>query len=322
VRARLLLAVICLVGYPVAAFRPFSFAPPASRNAAHRGAAGELVFTDTGLARSGKPPDWVAEARATGALELVLTVQAAVADQTGPARIFTLSRDLFHRNLTVAQDGRALVVRLRTPQTSAGGVPGISLPDVFAKGARTDVHLSIRPGRLLVRAGPERRLETPLPAEPLSTWDLCYEVALGNELTGNRPWRGSILRAQVKTARQTTDYLAPDALRVPWLVWHPHQPLKLLPFRNTAPLDALVNLLGFMPLGWLLATARRPWSWRRTVVTALLASATIELAQLFIPARVPSLTDVILNGAGGLAGWAIAQRVAPGQTPGALRPKA
>jgi hypothetical protein len=64
---------------------------------------------------------------------------------------------------------------------------------------------------------------------------------------------------------------------------------------DTGIADALLNVAGFVPLGLLLGV-------RRSVLAALLAgvllSLGIEIAQLWIPGRFPTLADVIWNGLG------------------------
>jgi len=52
-------------------------------------------------------------------------VRAARIDQSGPARIVTLSRNSTERNFTLGQEGDALEARLRTTKTSANGMPGL-----------------------------------------------------------------------------------------------------------------------------------------------------------------------------------------------------
>jgi hypothetical protein len=49
-------------------------------------------------------------------------VQTADLDQTGPARIVSISSDPWHRNFTLAQEGSALDVRVRTPRTGDNGM--------------------------------------------------------------------------------------------------------------------------------------------------------------------------------------------------------
>jgi hypothetical protein len=64
---------------------------------------------------------------------LSFLVATADQDQTGPARIVSLSADAFHRNLTIGQDGADLIIRLRTPATGGNGIkPELSIPEVFA----------------------------------------------------------------------------------------------------------------------------------------------------------------------------------------------
>jgi glycopeptide antibiotics resistance protein len=53
-------------------------------------------------------------------------------EQTGPARIFSISKNSFHRNLTLGQDKSSLALRLRTPVTGDNGTePELILPKVF-----------------------------------------------------------------------------------------------------------------------------------------------------------------------------------------------
>jgi VanZ family protein len=71
--------------------------------------------------------------------------------------------------------------------------------------------------------------------------------------------------------------------------------------------DALTNLLAYIPLGYLLAKTMRMRG--RTclaltigVLAGTVLSASLEFLQIFLPARVSSLTDVFFNGCGTLAG--------------------
>jgi VanZ family protein len=58
---------------------------------------------------------------------------SASADQEGPARIISISKDPGQRNFTMGQQGSSLVFRLRTPLTGENGVnPQLSVPNVFA----------------------------------------------------------------------------------------------------------------------------------------------------------------------------------------------
>lgn len=87
----------------------------------------------------------------------------------------------------------------------------------------------------------------------------------------------------------------------------------------TAPLprywtvfDVVSNVLGYAPMGFLLALAllrtRRHWpAVAVTTVVATVLSLGMESLQMFLPVRVPSNVDVALNATGALLGAVIAQ---------------
>jgi VanZ like protein len=63
---------------------------------------------------------------------LALTATPAILDQRGPARIFTISRHPYSRNLTLSQTRDALALRWRSNWTGTNGVtPELQFPDVF-----------------------------------------------------------------------------------------------------------------------------------------------------------------------------------------------
>jgi VanZ family protein len=91
----------------------------------------------------------------------------------------------------------------------------------------------------------------------------------------------------------------PELLALPWPHWH-------------ILFDIASNLLGYLPLGALVATAARRGGlrpggallWSVGVGAAL--SYTSEVLQHFLPERVPSLEDFVLNAAGALGGGLLA----------------
>ncbi len=75
------------------------------------------------------------------------TINASLAaqdtNQSGPARIVTLSDGPYQRNFTLAQDGPDLVFRMRTPLTGDNGLlPEFVAPGVFASGNMRNLTLS------------------------------------------------------------------------------------------------------------------------------------------------------------------------------------
>nr|WP_246294688.1 VanZ family protein [Schlegelella koreensis] len=79
--------------------------------------------------------------------------------------------------------------------------------------------------------------------------------------------------------------------------------------------DVIANLVGYLPLGALMffAMVRSNWHAGRAAlaasVLAALLSLTLETLQSYLPQRVPSKLDLMLNVAGGLAGVALAALV-------------
>lgn len=322
--ARAALAVVILAAYPLASFYPFHpvrwMLPQKVANGAEALPQGGWRFAAPGTVRSRQPPEWVAAAMRSGRLELVLRVRSLALDQDGPARILTLSADPYRRNLTLGQEGADLVARLRTPATDRNGTPSVAeLTDVFeTRAAWVDIRLRIEPGRLqLSAAAPaaERRalLVAALPADPLRDWDPSYRLALGNELTNDRPWLGEIGQALVRTDGSVIDYAAPEgraALEIaPPRFWYVGHPFSAVPFRYVSLRDAFVNLVGYVPLGLLFGLCGgRRWRGVTLVLAVAAVSAILETLQFAFPGRLPSTTDLLLNTAGGGIGVMLAAR--------------
>ena len=80
--------------------------------------------------------------------------------------------------------------------------------------------------------------------------------------------------------------------------------VELIPFLDGSPRTQFLNLLAFVPLGFI--GIRLGWSPRTVALVGAGTSALTELLQLFSTRRHPSITDLILNTAGVLVGILIA----------------
>jgi glycopeptide antibiotics resistance protein len=82
--------------------------------------------------------------------------------------------------------------------------------------------------------------------------------------------------------------------------------INLVPFNDGLELSAILNIILFMPFGFLLPTL---WKKYRkllpTLWNGLLFSIIIEIAQLFDLYRVSDITDLIMNTIGTICGWII-----------------
>ncbi len=91
----------------------------------------------------------------------------------------------------------------------------------------------------------------------------------------------------------------------PWgFLWAPRP-------RYWITFDLVSNLLGYVPLGFLLALAMMRagwsrWAWPLAVLLPTLLSLAVEALQSFLPMRVPSNVDLALNAAGAVLGASLA----------------
>jgi hypothetical protein len=128
----------------------------------------------------------------TGAITIEVWLQPRTLRQDGPARVVTLSKDSGARNFTLGQENGSIQVRLRTSKTSTNGIPAVTSKDrslkeelahvVYTRDRAGNVSIYIN-GRLNQRG----RV-----AGDFSGWSDQYRLAIGNELSGDRPWLGDL----------------------------------------------------------------------------------------------------------------------------------
>lgn len=112
--------------------------------------------------------------------------------QAGPARILTLSKDSSNRNLTLGQQGDTFEVRLRTTRTGPNGLPPLASPKGSVKKKLTHVVFtrSLNGDTKLVVDSTVVAKATA--AGTLDNWDETFLLAVGDEISGGRPWQGHI----------------------------------------------------------------------------------------------------------------------------------
>jgi hypothetical protein len=187
---------------------------------------GGIRFPGPGIARTYAPPEWVAAAMRARELKVHLQVRSLVPEQTGPARIMTLSLDPARRDFTIGQERADLILRLRSPASDLNGTvddtPVASVPNVFRSMRWRNIELRVGPGQLELSVDDRVAARRPLPEDPFENWNPSYGFALGNELTYNRPWLGEIRRAVVRAGVTEVDYARSSELETPgrfWLLW-------------------------------------------------------------------------------------------------------
>ncbi|MFO8079752.1 MAG: LamG-like jellyroll fold domain-containing protein [Armatimonadota bacterium] len=154
---------------------------------------GELVVGQSSLIASQRPATELSRAiMQSGEVTIEAWVQPANLEQGGPARIVTLSKDPGERNFTLGQEGDRYVVRFRTTETDANGMPMLESPEgalttdlahvVYTRAADGTARLYLNGGQVATRE---------VPGE-LSAWSDQYRLGLANELTRDRTWLGAI----------------------------------------------------------------------------------------------------------------------------------
>lgn len=157
-----------------------------------RRSTGSLQVRGKTLIRSDKPAVKIIEAvRQSGEITVEAWVRPANLSQSGPARIVTLSRDSNERNFTIGQDSDKLEARLRTLKTSLNGIPAFSTPNKSLSTNLTHVIYSRdRSGRTRIFINGKQVVEQTV-AGATDNWHGSFQLALANELNGERPWLGT-----------------------------------------------------------------------------------------------------------------------------------
>ncbi len=315
---RLIALTLTAIAYWLACFAPYEWIAPASYALndaqlipAKNGQPQTLKLGGMGMAEfvDVLPPAWQVTPET---LRLQLQLRCAVEEQFGPARIFSLSTDTLNRNLTLGQDGVALVLRLLRPASNRNGLPEYRVEGFFAGCKTRELDLSISTGALRLVADDQLLLDIAAPAASLERWLVSHPLLVGNEASWNRGWRG-----ELKALRFTIDgdVIVPglESLLLPEGAWLLSERARdthrftLIPFRRDGPVlwvDNLANVLGFLPFGLLLALG---WgmrlNWVYAGLLAALLSSSIELGQIGFAGRHPSATDIVTNTTGGVIGF-------------------
>jgi len=173
---------------------PFDLSLPKRNNARWLGTSNGIEFLQEGQVISRSPIE-----RLSGRLLMgtgfTLEVWAATdrPDQTGPARIVSYSLDSGKRNFTLGQSNKKLIMRLRTTESDLNGVkPHTEVDGVFGSSEPQHFVVTYDFSEQGIFVNGKIRLRSKIPGGKFTNWDPSYYLVLGNEATGNRPWRGKI----------------------------------------------------------------------------------------------------------------------------------
>jgi len=160
--------------------------------------AGSIEVRDKTTIRTDKTPTRLIDAiRKSGELTIEAWLRPDNDKQDGPARIVTLSRDTSNRNFTLGQEGDQYDARLRTTKSSSNGLPSLASPN---KSLKTDVthvvYTRDKGGQARLFINGEQKSDRKVDGD-MRHWDGSYRLALANELTGDRPWKGTLYQVAI-----------------------------------------------------------------------------------------------------------------------------
>lgn len=315
---------------------PFDFKLPVIGNGVTIGSPGGAEFPVPGIIVSKSPPRLLGQRlRQANGLTIETRLRTFDTYQTGPARIVSYSLDISHRNFTLGQHESDLIWRLRRRSSDPNGLLSeIRVPGVFS---------STRPQYLVVTSDLQRHRvyvdgelvhESKLLKGDFQSWDDEYQLLVGNELTGNRAWLGSLenfaVYDQALSAAEVHDLYSEQSINIEPLVRFefnalgavtiedligsfPDLSLHAPRFLGTVPAFKLVqrrlrdvafNAVLFVPLGILLfltsTHGRMPI--KVLVLIAVLGPGVAEGMQSVIESRTSSALDLLCQYVGCVLG--------------------
>lgn len=182
------------------------------KNAVAWKADGKYRLKDSASLQAAKPAEAIARAiRKSGEFTLSAWITPADTKQKGPARIVSISRGSSERNLTLGQEGDRYEVRVRAKGTGKNGTTGWRTNGGTVKTERTHVMVVFeKSGQARVFLDGKEAATKKLPGD-LRDWRDDFLLVLGNETSGDRPWRGTFHEVAIYDRALPPDQPLPEA---------------------------------------------------------------------------------------------------------------
>lgn len=158
----------------------------------------------TTIATQQPPARLINAVRESDELTLEVWCQPQNLQQKGPARLLTLSKNASERNVTLGQDGKRFDVRCRTTRTSGNGIPSVASADGSVTTELTHVVYTRRKGGLSRLYINGRQVKQQKIEGTTTRWSRGHRLALGDELSGGRPWLGTLKLVAIYDRALTT----------------------------------------------------------------------------------------------------------------------
>ncbi len=182
------------------------------KNAVEWKADGELRLKDAASLQAAKPAAALSKAiREAGEFTVSAWITPANTGQKGPARIVSISGGSSERNLTIGQEGDRYEIRVRAKGTGKNGTTGWRTDAGTVKTKRTHVMVVFeKSGQVRVFLDGREAASRKLPGD-LGEWSDGYQLVLGNETSGDRPWLGTFHEVAIYDRALPPDQPLPDA---------------------------------------------------------------------------------------------------------------
>jgi len=174
---------------------------------------------------------------------LEVWITPAEGEQTGPARIVSLSLDTSKRSLSLVQEKGRYELRLRTSNTSDNGTPATPTPDGTAVPRPTHLVATRTPDGVVRLSLDGKEVATNTVAGDMNRWPDDCRLVVGNEVSGDRAWRGEIALVALYARALSADEIARNFAAGPPQV----EEAASLPPGHSEKTDVVGELLPFLP---------------------------------------------------------------------------
>ena len=241
-----------------------------------------------------------------GAYTITVEARPARSGQGGPARLVSVGSDPYHASFMIGLDYGEVVVRLPCDEGSGDAEWRV------ASGSGTDLYIKLWLNGNESASRPMLKVNgrTPLELQDQCGGDqqavpaiLKGPWTLGNVKSGHRPFSGRIMRLELAGGDRRIDLLREATFETPTPFWiWPERLYQPETGKEQETFATLWHFLGFLALGYLLASGPAPPAAGRAMLIAAALSAILFAGKVFIAARHPSIADLLVNLGGAATG--------------------
>ncbi len=146
--------------------------------------------------------------KSTGEYTIEAWLVPANVTQEGPARIISYSGGTTARNFTLGQTLYNYDFLQRSSNTDGNGEPALSTADAAERLQATQQHVVVTytptQGRRIYVNGVDTGDQDPVAGGSLADWDDSFAFVLGNEVSGDRLWKGKLRMVAIHNRALTT----------------------------------------------------------------------------------------------------------------------